>query len=513
MELHLTARQTGLWQRLMALAREQLMGLAMQMESTGKVDRPTLTTLAQQLALDDPLPDNRLSQRVLSALALAQSSAGLAMSFASSWQVEDAILTFGTPQQRQRYCAQSGVFGLAALPEQVMASSTVKATPVTAGWQLSGTVKAVLNVTQATEYLVLAQTPPNATGAFVISADQPGVTVSQPITPLGLHGLTIADVQLTDVPVTAADQIGQLGQGQRVMQRAQSLGQLFAGAITAGIWQHATDQARQLALTEQPPLTALAPAMAITAALQTSVYNAAQQADDERPFTDAAQLAAMFASQNALAPFKILMPLIGDLAYTQHSPLSALQNDVATLPLIVGTDTQLALTFATTSLNDEVADVPTTGPHTAPEHLVVADLHRVVKRLNLTRDVPVNVGSIATAKRVVALGRGAMEPAVLLQAQQLAKWIGAALAVTQPLTAMEQFSIEQQIGASAVTVAPEVLINIGVAGDDDYLAGMAGAQHVLSVNTDEQAPIFKHSQQIFVGGAAEFLAGMVAALN
>ena len=508
MELHLTARQTGLWQRLMALAREQLMGLAMQMESTGKVDRPTLTTLAQQLALDDPLPDDRLSQRVLSTLALAQSSAGLAMSFASSWQVEDAILTFGTP-----YCAQSGVFGLAALPEQVMASSTVKAMPVTAGWQLSGTVKAVLNVTQATEYLVLAQTPPNATGAFVISADQPGVTVSQPITPLGLHGLTIADVQLTDVPVTAADQIGQLGQGQRVMQRAQSLGQLFAGAITAGIWQHATDQARQLALTEQPPLTALAPAMAITAALQTSVYNAAQQADDERPFTDAAQLAAMFASQNALAPFKILMPLIGDLAYTQHSPLSALQNDVATLPLIVGTDTQLALTFATTSLNDEVADVPTTGPHTAPEHLVVADLHRVVKRLNLTRDVPVNVGSIATAKRVVALGRGAMEPAVLLQAQQLAKWIGAALAVTQPLTAMEQFSIEQQIGASAVTVAPEVLINIGVAGDDDYLAGMAGAQHVLSVNTDEQAPIFKHSQQIFVGGAAEFLAGMVAALN
>ena len=198
MELHLAARQTGLWQRLMALAREQLMGLAMQMESTGKVDRPTLTTLAQQLALDDPLPDDRLSQRVLSALALAQSSAGLAMSFASSWQVEDAILTFGTPQQRQRYCAQSGVFGLAALPEQVMASSTVKAMPVTAGWQLSGTVKAVLNVTQATEYLVLAQTPPNATGAFVISADQPGVTVSQPIIPLGLHGLTIADVQLTE---------------------------------------------------------------------------------------------------------------------------------------------------------------------------------------------------------------------------------------------------------------------------------------------------------------------------
>ena len=73
--------------------------------------------------------------------------------------------------------------------------------------------------------------------------------------------------------------------------------------------------------------------------------------------------------------------------------------------------------------------------------------------------------------------------------------------------------MDQQIGATAVTVAPEVLINIGIDGDDDYLAGMAGAQHVLSVNTDEQAPIFKHSQQIFVGDAAAFFVGMVAALN
>lgn len=347
----------------------------------------------------------------------------------------------------------------------------------------------------------------------MVAADQPGVTVGSQVIPLGLHGLAMADIQLTSVPVTAAEQFGQLGRGQQVMQRAQSLGQLFAGAITAGIWQHATDQTRQLTLTEQPPLADLSPVLALTAALQTSVFNAAQQADDERSFTNAAQLAALFASQNALTPFEKLMPLMGELAYTQHSPLVALRNDVATLPLIVGTTAQLALTFAATSLNDEDADVPTTGGRAVPEHLVVADLHRVVKRLNLTKDVPVNVGSIATAKRIVALGRGAMEPAVLLQAQQLAKWIGAAIAVTQLLTAMEQFSVEQQIGAMAVTVAPEVLINIGVAGDDDYLAGMAGAQHVLSVNVDEQAPIFNHSQQIFVGAAAEFLAGMVAALN
>lgn len=158
MELHLTARQTRLWQRLLALTRDQLMGLSMQIESTGHVDSEMLTTLAQQFGLDEPLPNDRLSQRVLCTLALAQSSAGLAQLFASNWQVEDVVLTFGTPQQRQRYFAQQRIFGLATLPSQVTTSSTVTATPVTAGWRLSGTVKAVLNVAQATDYLILAQT-------------------------------------------------------------------------------------------------------------------------------------------------------------------------------------------------------------------------------------------------------------------------------------------------------------------------------------------------------------------
>jgi len=42
---------------------------------------------------------------------------------------------------------------------------------------------------------------------------------------------------------------------------------------------------------------------------------------------------------------------------------------------------------------------------------------------------------------------------------------------------------------------------------------MAGAQHIIAVNPDEKAPIFKVSQQAFVGTATDFLTGMIAALN
>lgn len=160
MELHLSARQMALWQTLQALAREQLMGMTMQLETTGTVDPALLASLTEQLALSDGLADERLTQRVLALLVLAQNSAGLASQFAARWQVEDAVATFGTPQQRQQYLTPQTTFGLAALPLRVTDSSTVKATPVTAGWQLTGTVKAVLNAGQATDYLVLARTRP-----------------------------------------------------------------------------------------------------------------------------------------------------------------------------------------------------------------------------------------------------------------------------------------------------------------------------------------------------------------
>jgi len=514
MELQLTSQQTLLWQRLMTFTREQLISMTTELETTGTFNSDMLATLESQLpVLGMTTPVDRFSQQVLTVMALAQSSASLAMIIASWWQVQDAVLAFGTASQQRRYLDQPELLGLPGLAAPITDMNMVQAAPAPDGWQLTGTVSKVLNGGQPLSYLIAAQTAPETTGVFLVAANQDGLTVNPAVATLGLQGLPLADLQLTDVKVTAVEQLGQWGQGDLIMRRAQALSRLFAAAVTAGVWQHGTEQTRQLSLTEQPPLAQLVPVMAMTSTLEASVFNVAKLADEQQAFESAANSVMLFASKMAEKPLATLMPLIGELAYTRHSPLVALQHDLDTLPLLVGTDTVIAEEFAMTLLNGQQNAMPVVMSPVAPEKLAVADLHRVVKHLNLTKDVPVNVGSIATAKRIVALGRGATDPATLVQAQQLAKWIGAAIAVTQPLTMMEQFSIEQRIGAEAVTVAPEVLINIGVLGDEDYLAGMTGAQHVLSVNTDEQAPILTHSQQIFVGTVADFLDGMVAALN
>ena len=513
MELNLTADQMKRWQQLTALLNEQLIALAADVETAGTMSPTVMTALTKvrvpQIGLTTTT--DRLADQTLSLLALAQGSASIATMLAAWWQVADQIMTFGTDPQQKRYLAQPHMMGLpVARASQV---PVVTAMPVTDGWQLTGEVPNVVNGGTAQTYLVLAQTPPDVPTAFLVAADQPGVTAMSATTPLGLRGLAVTSLKLDQIKVTAADQLGQVGQGLAVMQRAQSLGQTFMAAVTAGILAHAGQQVRQLALTEQPPLAALTPLTATTQALALTALATAKRADTGEKWAATAALTGWLANHDANEQLSGVTGLIGDLAYSSRSPLMALQRDVQTVPFLIGTTADLADAYATAGIG---TDTGLTKPQTtdlAPEKLQVSDLHRIVKKLNLTKDVPVNVGSIATAKRIIALGRGALEPAVLLQAQQLAKWIGAAIAVTQPLTMLEQFSIDQQIGTDAVTVAPEVLITLGVAGDQQFLAGMAGAEHVLAVNQDEQAPVMTGAQQVFVGSVTEFLDGMVAALN
>lgn len=513
MNLNLTAKQSQQWRQLLSLMDDNLMALVADMEASGKM-APTVLTALQKRGLPRTglsADADRLSEQTLGVLAVAQQSASLATLLAAWWQVVDAITTYGTAQQKHDYLETLQLMGLPAMGAP--ATAAVTAMPVADGWQLTGTVTHVINAGMAQTYLVLAQTPPDVPSAFLVRADQPGVKVVNQLETLGLRGLALADLTLEQVKVTASDRLGAIGQGLAIFQRVQAVGQMMLSAVGAGILEHAGRQIQQLALMEQPPLAELTPLLATARALTLGALSTANQADENDAFFQSAALTAWQTVSQSTPQLLSVTTLIGDLAYGVRSPMMALTQDLEMLPLLVGTAHHLATTFATHTLNAPAVEAATSEAHKEPEQLAVSDLHRVVKKLNLTKDVPVNVGSIATAKRIVTLGRGALDPAVLLQAQQLAKWIGAAIAVTQPLTSLEQFSIDQQIGGDAVSVAPEVLINLGVSGDDQYLAGIVGARHVLSVNRDATAPIMAASHQVFVGDVTTFLDGMVAALN
>jgi len=125
---------------------------------------------------------------------------------------------------------------------------------------------------------------------------------------------------------------------------------------------------------------------------------------------------------------------------------------------------------------------------------------------------PKTSNDITQAQRIVALGRGDKTDVGIEMANSLAKKLHATVGVTRPLTDLDQYTTTEQIGQSGQTVAPDLLINLGVSGAVQYTAGIANAKTVVSVNTDENAQIFKYSDYYFVGNALEFSKALEAIL-
>lgn len=133
------------------------------------------------------------------------------------------------------------------------------------------------------------------------------------------------------------------------------------------------------------------------------------------------------------------------------------------------------------------------------------------ERVKITEETPLlsKSDSIANADRVIALGRGAVDEKTIKLAEELARKLGAKIGVTRPLTDHPKFSGDDQIGQSGNTIAPKVLINLGIHGAVQYTTGIGNAELVISVNKDSEAPIFKYSDYSYVGDSADFLEGFL----
>lgn len=111
--------------------------------------------------------------------------------------------------------------------------------------------------------------------------------------------------------------------------------------------------------------------------------------------------------------------------------------------------------------------------------------------------------SIAEAKRLLVLGRGIGSKKNLPVMRRLAELLGAEIGCTRPLVEAGWLEYRYQVGQTGVSVAPDLLISMGVSGAIQHLAGISGAQTVIAVNEDADAPIFNAAQYAVVGDCVE----------
>lgn len=142
-------------------------------------------------------------------------------------------------------------------------------------------------------------------------------------------------------------------------------------------------------------------------------------------------------------------------------------------------------------------------------------MFKEAERVKIIEETPLlsKSDSIANADRVIALGRGASDDKVISLAEELARKLGAKIGVTRPLTDHSKFSGEDQIGQSGNTVAPKLLINVGIHGAVQYTTGIEKSELIISINKDPKAPIFKYSDFSYVGDSKDFLEGFLKVIQ
>ena len=121
--------------------------------------------------------------------------------------------------------------------------------------------------------------------------------------------------------------------------------------------------------------------------------------------------------------------------------------------------------------------------------------------------------SISDAEVLVVGGRGLAKEADLDMVKELAKLLGGDWAVTRPLVEKGWTTNDRQIGLSGRTVRPRLIITCGVSGAIQFTACMNGSEHIVSINTDKDAPIFDTAHIAIVGDLYEIVPQLIKQLK
>jgi electron transfer flavoprotein alpha subunit len=120
---------------------------------------------------------------------------------------------------------------------------------------------------------------------------------------------------------------------------------------------------------------------------------------------------------------------------------------------------------------------------------------------------------LSQAERIVSVGRGIKEEANIAIARRLAEALGAELAASRPICDAGWLPMERQVGSSGQTVAPKLYLALGISGAIQHLVGMKGANTIVAINKDPDAPIFEIADYGIVGDLFEIVPALIEAVK
>ncbi len=129
----------------------------------------------------------------------------------------------------------------------------------------------------------------------------------------------------------------------------------------------------------------------------------------------------------------------------------------------------------------------------------------VTKLLDFIADENSNKVNLAYADIIVSGGKGLKTPDNFKLIWDLAKVLGAEVGATRPVVQSGWVDAERQVGQTGKTVRPKLYIAAGISGAIQHRVGMEGADVIVAINTDANAPIFDFAHHGIVGNAMQVL--------
>jgi alkylation response protein AidB-like acyl-CoA dehydrogenase len=290
---------------------------------------------------------------------LARGDASVAVATSVTNMVAELIVNHGSAELAQAWVPRLAggelVCGAFALSEpdagsDPAAMSTV-ATRIDGGWRLSGAKQWITNGDHAGCIVVWAVTdrPAGHKGitAFVVPGTTPGLTAPRLEDKLGLHGSSTAQLVLDGVEVGDDAVLGRPGGGFALAMIALDGGRIGIASQAIGIARGALDAAVRYAgerrsfgqpiIKHQAVAMMLADAATWLDAATLMAVRAAYQKQTDQPFSQAAAMAKLFATEHAWKICDIALQVHGGYGYVRDFPVERALRDVRVTRIYEGT--------------------------------------------------------------------------------------------------------------------------------------------------------------------------------
>lgn len=137
-------------------------------------------------------------------------------------------------------------------------------------------------------------------------------------------------------------------------------------------------------------------------------------------------------------------------------------------------------------------------------------------RMRLIESIKHDLGDkvkIEEAAIVVAGGRGLTKGENFAMLQDLADAMGGVVAGSRKAVDAGWITVEDQVGQTGKTVSPDIYVAVGISGAIQHQVGMEGADIIIAINNDPDAPIFNIATYGIVGDLFEVVPALTEAMK